>query len=297
LTDSITPTRSRTQLYAIILFHQVITALAFPVARLGLLEINPYVFAFFRFAISSVFYILVISATPWRISIPGRDYLRIFIVGLVLIPGNQVMYLVGQSMTTASHSSLLFATMPIFVYILALLFLGERPSSRRFAGILIAMIGVYIILAGGRVRFGMETLRGDLIVLAAVIAWAVGTIMVKPLAIKYGAFRVVGLALTFGSAVYLPYGLYRTIDYDLTGISPSGWLSIGYMALVVSGLAYFLWYWVLKYMEASRIAVLQNIQPIIATAVAAVMLGEPVGKSLVAGGLIVIGGVILTEIK
>ncbi|MCX6826424.1 MAG: DMT family transporter, partial [candidate division Zixibacteria bacterium] len=74
------------------------------------------------------------------------------------------------------------------------------------------------------------------------------------------------------------------------------WFSIIYMAVVISTLAYFLWYWILKYMEASRVAVVQNIQPIIASAVSAVVLAEPISADFVIGGIIVMAGVLLTEI-
>lgn len=287
---------SRWFLFGVIFFHQVLTALAFPAAKLGLGEINPFVFAFFRFAIASMIYIPVLLFLRRGKKITAREHLRIFIIGLVLIPCNQVIFLVGQSLTSAGHSSLLFATMPIFVYILAMVFLGERFSIRRSAGIAIAVIGVYFILTGGKVDFGIGYLLGDLIILVAVVAWAVGTVMMKPLAMKFGAFRVTGLALVYGSLVYLPYGLYRAYGADLSQITMTGWGSVLYLALVVSILAYFLWYWVLKYLEASRVAVVQNIQPVIASAAAAVVLSEPITENFIIGGIIVITGVILTEL-
>ena len=56
-----------------------------------------------------------------------------------------------------------------------------------------------------------------------------------------------------------------------------------------------MWYWVLKYMEASRLAVYHNIQPIIASAIAYFWLGEPLTMAFIVGGLIVLVGVIVTE--
>lgn len=221
---------------------------------------------------------------------------KIILAGLIIIPFNQVLYLLGQSKTSAAHSSLLFATIPIFLYILAILFLNEKPTFRRTIGILVASTGVFIILGGGKVEFGSEYLTGDLLILIAVLAWAIGTVILKPMAVKYGAFRVTGLALVSGSIVYFPYGLYKALEYSTLSITIIGWLSIFYMAVMVSIIAYFLWYWTLKYMEASRIAALHNIQPIIATIVAAFLLGEIISGTFVLGGCIAIAGVILTEI-
>jgi len=198
-------------------------------------------------------------------------------------------------MTLAGHAALLFATVPIHIYILAVIFLREKATWWRTAGIILAGIGVYIVLSGGMQRFGREYLLGDFLVLIAVIAWAVATVMAKPIAIKYGTFRVIGLAMVYGSALYWPYGFYRTDLSSLGKISAEGWFSALYMAIVVSVLAYFLWYWVLKYMEATRVAVLQNLQPIIAAAIAAVMLAEPISRNFVIGGIIALAGIILTE--
>lgn len=290
------PQKSLWILYSVLLLNQILSSLAFPAAKIGLNEIDPLVYAFFRFLICSLFYLPILIWLRNKKHIPLKDHLKIFLIGLMLIPFNQVLFLIGQSMTSAGHSSLMFATIPIFIYIMAIIFLHEKATWRRSLGILIAAGGVYVILRGGKVRFGPEYLLGDLIILAAVMAWAGATIMAKPLAIKYGALRVTGHALVYGSAVYMPYGLYLMRDYDIRSISWVGWSSIFYMAVVISVIAYVMWYWVLKHMEASRVAIAQNIQPIIATAVAAVVLSEPIGINLVIGGIIVISGVVLTEI-
>lgn len=284
-------------LYAVILFHQVITSLAYPFAKLGLNQIDPFAYAFYRFFISSLIYIPVLIVLWKRPAMPFKDHLRIFLVGLILIPGNQVLFLVGQSMTSAGHSALLFATIPIFIYILAISFLDEKATFRRSLGIIVAFIGVVVILTGGKVNFGTEHLYGDLLVLMAVIAWAFATVLLKPLSLKYGAFRSMGLGLVYGSLVYFPYGIYRAVTADYSRMDSSGWFSVIYMAVAISLGAYFIWYWVIKFMDVSKVAVLQNIQPIIATAVAAVLLSEPISTAFVIGGIIAIAGVVLTEVK
>ena len=106
-----------------------------------------------------------------------------------------------------------------------------------------------------------------------------------------------GTGLVYGSLVYMPFGLIVALRYDYQYINYQGWLSIVYMAVVVSIFGYVIWYWVLKYLEASQVAVLQNIQPVAATALAAVMLGEPITPNLIVGGIIVIAGVVLAQIR
>jgi drug/metabolite transporter (DMT)-like permease len=282
-------------IFLIIALHQIIASFAYPISKIGLNQIDPYSFAFFRFVFSSAFYVISLAFIKYDIKIGRGDHLRIFVLGLVIILMNQFLFLVGQSMTTASHGSLLFATMPIFIYLLAVIFLREKATLRRSLGILVAMVGVYIVLAGGRIQFGTGHLLGDFIVLGAVIALAVGTIIGKPLAQKYGAFRVTALALIYGSAVYFPFGLFWAFESNYSGVGLSGWLSIVYMAIVMSVIGYVSWFWIMRHMEASRVAVVQNIQPIIASAVAAIVLSEPISSTLILGGSIVIIGVLINE--
>ncbi len=284
-------------LFAILVGHQIINAAAFPVAKIGLFQFDPLVYAFYRFLFCTLGYLPFLIFIRRQTPIARKDRWKIFGIGLLLIPFNQVLFLIGQKMTSAGHASVLFATTPIFVYLLAIKFLGEKLTAVRSTGILIALTGVMIILFSGKIRFGSEYLIGDLLVLVAVMAWAAAMVAGKPLASRYGAFRVMGTALGYGSLVYMPFGMIMAVRYDYQNINYQGWLSIVYMAVVVSIFGYVIWYWVLKYLEASQVAVLQNIQPVAATAMAAVMLGEPITPNLIVGGIIVIGGVILAQVR
>jgi len=265
-----------------LLGQQFLGALTFPVARFGLDIIEPFTFAFYRFVISSVVLLSIVRFTRYEKPIEKKDYLKIVGIGFLIIPFNQLMYLYGQSLTGAGHASLLFATTPIWIFLAALIHLKERLVLRRAVGIVIALTGVIVIMTTGAIKISTEYLWGDLIVLVAVR--------------KYGALRVTAYALASGSALYFPFGLYFASRFDYSATSTAGWLSVLYVALGVSVVAYVLWYWVLKYLEASRIAVYHNLQPIIATFVAWLWLGEQPGLAFIFGGLVVLTGVIVAEV-
>ena len=279
-----------------LLGQQFLGALTFPVARFGLDIIEPFTFAFYRFVISSVVLLSIVKLTRYEKPIEKKDYLKIIGIGFLIIPFNQLMYLYGQSLTGAGHASLLFATTPIWIFLAALIHLKERLILRRAIGIVIALAGVIVIMTAGAIKISTEYLWGDLIVLIAVWAWAYYTILGKPLVRKYGALRITAYALASGSALYFPFGLYFASKIDYSATSTAGWLSVLYVALGVSVVAYVLWYWVLKYLEASRIAVYHNLQPIIATFVAWLWLGEQPGLAFIFGGLVVLTGVIVAEV-
>jgi drug/metabolite transporter (DMT)-like permease len=148
----------------------------------------------------------------------------------------------------------------------------------------------------GLADFGKEYLLGDLIIVISVVAWGYYAVMGKPLAAKYGALRTTAYALAFGSAMYLPFGAWFAWKYDYSQATLSAWGSVVYMAIGLSVIVYVLWYWLLKYLDASRLAVYQNIQPILAATVAYLFLGETLSSSFLLGGAIVILGVLVTEL-
>lgn len=275
--------------------HQICGAMAFPISKFGLAYIEPFTFAFYRFVLSTIILLLIVKFRKKGIPIEKKDYIKIAGIGFLIIPFNQAMYLWGQSLTAANHGSILFATAPIWTMIGASIHLNEKVSLKRAIGIIAAVGGVLYIMTTGALEFGTEYLFGDLIILIAVVAWVYYTIFGRDLVRKYGAFRVTAYAFLSGTLLYFPFGIYKTISFDYSTVPVGAWWSVIYMAVGMSVIAYVIWYWLLKYYDASRIAVYQNLQPLLATVVAFFWLGEPIGWAFVVGGLAVLGGVIIAE--
>ncbi len=278
------------------LFLQVTASLCYPIAKYGLEQIEPFTFAFYRFLLASTVLLAITRFTSKKPKIERRDAWRIIGLGILIVPLNQTLFLVGQSMTGAGHGAFLFATTPVWIFVLALVHLKEKTTWRRTTGIIVALAGVMVIMLSGAFDVGTEYLWGDLIILISVMAWAYYTILGKKLVVKYGAIRVTAYSLAAGSALYMPFGFYQAYGFDYSQVTLGAWGSIAYMAIGLSVIVYVLWYWLLKQLDASRIAVYHNIQPVIASAVAYFFLGESPGLSFIVGGLVVIGGVILTEL-
>jgi drug/metabolite transporter (DMT)-like permease len=283
-------------LISTLLFQQVLGGLTFPISKYGLEQIEPFTFAFFRFVISAAVLFTIVRMRRHKLAITGSDRWRIVGLGVLIIPFNQVMYLYGQKLTAAGHGALLFATAPLWVFLAAVIHLHEKLVWRRALGIVIGIAGVATIMWAGAKNFGPDYLSGDLIILIAVLAWVYYTILGRPLVRKYGALRVTAYALGSGTLLYIPYGLYSAIQFDYSQTTIGGWLSVLYLAIGTSVLAYVMWYWVLKYMEASRIAVFHNLQPVLAAGIAHLMIGEEITTAFVVGSLVALCGVIIAEV-
>ncbi len=279
----------------ILVFQQVLGALTFPIAKYGLAIIEPFTFAFYRFVLSALVLLVVTRFRSRTPPIEKKDYWKIIGLGLLAIPLNQSAYLFGQKLTGAGHGALLYATAPIWIFLGGLVYLKEKFAARRVVGVVLGLMGVTIIMTSGAIELGPKYLLGDMIIFIAVLAWSAFTILGRPLVLKYGAFRVTAYALASGSAMYFPFGFYRAVIFDYNSAHLGAWLTVVYAALGVSVAAYVLWCWLLKYMEATKIAVFHNLQPVVASGAAFIFLNEPIGWPFIIGGIIVLSGVIITE--
>lgn len=203
-----------------------------------------------------------------------------------------------MALSTPGHGALLYALTPIFVFILARWRLGERATPLKVAGIVTAFAGVVVVLLGRGALGAPEAARGllgDLLILLAVVAWAIFAVWGKLYAGRYGVRTMTGVAITIGSLVYLPVGLALSDLSSFRRLSPTGWGNVLYLVVITSIVAYLIYYWAMKRTEASRVAIYSNLQPVFTAVGAWAIYGEPVTASFMVGGALVLAGVVLTE--
>jgi drug/metabolite transporter (DMT)-like permease len=276
------------------LLHSLLSAGTYLAAKRALLELSPFELALARFGLSAALYGALLLRRPPRIA--RRDLAALAALGVVAIPLNQGLFLAGLSRSTPGHAALLYALTPIFVFLLARLRLGERATPAKVAGIAIAFAGVAVVLLARGLLVGAgAVLGGDLLILGGVAAWAIYATASKRYAHRYGAVTASGVAHVLGTAAYLPIGLALSDLGAFARLSPPGWSAIGYLVLLTSVLSYLLYAWALARAEASRVAIYANLQPVLTALLAWAAYGEQLTAPFVAGGAMVIAGVVLTE--
>ena len=92
-----------------------------------------------------------------------------------------------------------------------------------------------------------------------------------------------------------PVTLWQSAGFDFRAVPLSAWAAVFYMALVPSVICYLIYFYALAYMEASRLAAFSYLQPLLATVFAIFILHEHVTLALVVSGLVIFGGVYITE--
>jgi len=253
-------------------------------------RVPPLTTATARFAIALVILVPLVLRSGGRIPL-GRGPL---VMGLT---GGFLLYLcqnTGLAYTSAANGALIHGGIPVLAALLAAALLRERLQGRRLAGIALSLAGVVAVaLLGNGGQVGLSML-GDVLILASALALA-GYIVAGR---HFFPAQERLLDLVAGTAVYgllflLPAS---AVEISITGMPhPSGGdlLRLVYLGAVASALAFALWGYGLRHIEAGQAAIFANLTPLVGVASSAILLGETISPLQLAGGALIIGGVLL----
>jgi drug/metabolite transporter (DMT)-like permease len=209
---------------------------------------------------------------------------------------NQILFTVGLAYTTSGHSSMILAIGPILVLLLARALKIEALTTGKIVGMALAFTGAIILAAeNGFDLRRSPTLSGDLLTLIGTTSFAFYVVFSKKVASKYDSIEMNAVNFFASAVVLLPLTIFRAARFDWGSVPWEGWMGLLYMAAISSVAAYTLFYWALRYMEASRVAAVNYFQPIGAILVASIFLREVPTRHLLLGGVLILLGVYLAE--
>jgi drug/metabolite transporter (DMT)-like permease len=165
----------------------------------------------------------------------------------------------------------------------------------QWVGALISLLGIGLVVSAGSGEG--TTLVGDALAVAAMAGWATYTVASRPLLARHSPLAVTGYSLAIGAALYVPLAWKGLAAIEWSAVPQSAW-----MATVASGLfalfvAYLIWYTAVRELGSAHTAIYSNVTPVVAMAVAAVWLNEPLTLMKVAGAAAVILGVGITRVE
>jgi drug/metabolite transporter (DMT)-like permease len=276
----------------------VFWGISFVATKAALREVSPPTLIATRFALG-VALLLLLLAFRGQALLPPRDaWAGLALLGFIGVLVHQAMQAVALTLTTAVKAGWLIGLTPIWSALLAVLLLGERLGRVRICGLAVGFVGATVLVTGGQplaVLRSLPSTRGDLLILASTLNWAVYTVLGRGLLQRLGALKATAGSLTLGWLMVLPWFLARHGWRELSRLSGTTWLAIAFLGLACSGLGYLLWYGALEKVEASRVASLLYLEPLVTLAAAVILLGEPVRATTVVGGVLVLVGVLLVQ--
>lgn len=276
----------------------VIWGSVFSVIKYTLQEIDPLAFATARFGGAALFLLITLWLLEGKPTIQREDWLRVGVVGIIGIGLYQILFTLGIYYTTASNSSLLIASGPIFTLLFAVLFREERIVPLQIVGILVSFLGVAMIVGAqsGGLTLEVEHLKGDLFTLTcAAINGLCAVISKRPLK-RISSLRLMTVSFVLGTVSMLPFTWRALLYQPWAHLSLNGWLGLVYASFIAAGLGYVLWFRAIGEIGATRTMVYNYLIPVVAVAVAVLTLREQFTALQALGALIVFVGIALARL-
>lgn len=284
------------RLYALILLMVFLWAANFLIGKVALREFPALLLAGMRTSLAAL---LILPLYFWKrtragVPIEPRDRSRLLLLGVLGVTLNQVFFVGGLALTSASHSSVLMSMTPVLVLLLAAAAGQERITLPKAVGMVVALAGAITLSWTPSKRSG-ASLAGDVLIFLAALAFAAFTVAGKRPSACYGSIIVNTFAYVGGALMLAPLTLWYAFRFDFAAVSAAAWASFLYMAVFPSLVCYLIFSYALAWLPGSRLTAFGYLQPFVATAGAVLLLGEPITAGLVAGGVLVLAGVYLAE--
>ena len=295
----------RIRIYILLVIVAAAWGFASPIIKYVLDFLTPDVFLAYRFAMSALFGVLCFLFSG-RIHFPKDPKIIVWTLLYAFLSSTVqlgVLFL-GYNYTSAISASLISATGPIFITLGAVYFLHEHVTKSEKLGLILAFFGTLVTIFGPIVRdgAGIGQIGGNLLIfLAIMIGVATAVIAKKLVRERLPLLPATNLIFIVGFVTMLPItllssGLSGSIS-QIASLPISVHLAVIYMALISGTLAYYFWLKAEKSIEVGEVGVFSYLQPVFATPLAIMWLGEQVTVPFIIGALIIALGVGIAEYK
>ena len=201
-----------------------------------------------------------------------------------------------------NNAPMIGSSQPIFLFILSVLFLKEKPRKRVFWGILISFIGVLAIIISpllfnhGTSTIQKETaLEGNIFLMIATLGSVLQAIINKKVLKEVNHYVVSCISFLFGSLTFIPMMIPELQHWSFSALNINGWMGIIFGVFFSSALAYGLYMYGISKISAQEVGIFSYIDPVIAVILAIPLLGEYPTPIFFVGSLCIFLGIILAE--
>ncbi|WP_156324388.1 DMT family transporter [Bacillus sp. FJAT-27251] len=287
--------------YLLLVLANAIWGGNFVIGRLGAEYFPPITFSLLRWGVA------FLLLTPFLAKPLMRDFRVLwkhrFILLLLSVTGvagyNTIIYF-SLHFTTSINASLVNSVTPLFIGVFSFFMIKERLSGWQAAGMILSVIGIVFILSKGSWE-ALQAFRfnpGDLFVLVAVVSWSIYSIVIKKYSKILPAFTTLYVTSFVGILILLPLSLLE-LSLGEAGVvfNRESLLILGYVGCFASIVAFLSWNSGVSKIGAAKSGIFINLLPVFATLFATLFAGEEFLWYQMAGGVIVLIGVVLSSHK
>ena len=252
--------------------------------------IDPVTLAAFRFGIA--FLIVLPVALVLRSRWPqGRDWYGVAALGVLFFCVFFVLYNLALSYTSAARGSLALSTLPVVTMLVGSALGVEALTRRKTTGVLVATGGVALALAAGLASAPAGAWRGDLIMMGATLIMALYSVWSRTLITRSSRLGFLAAGMGFGAAASIMVAWHSGGFAAVQNLGAAQWAAVTGIAVLGGAASFYLWVYALERTTPTRVTNTMTINPISASLLAALLLGEPLGFNLALGVVAVGSGI------
>lgn len=261
-------------------------------------SIPPLSLSFWRWVLATSLLLPFVAKCIWthRATLRAAGWRLPVLAAMGIASYNSLLYTAAQS-TEAINLTLVNTCLPLATFIGAGFLLGEWPLRRAWFGMAVAAGGLlYLISRGSWQTFAsLSFQRGDLIMLLAVLAWALYTLLLRRWArhLLVPPLVLLGVLMLLGLPLILPFYLLELGRVGGFALTPSNLAAISYTAVFASLVAYVGWNHGVKIVGAGRAAMVMYLMPVFTALLGWVLLGEALRTFHWIGGALIFAGLLL----
>ena len=263
-------------------------------------EITPISLSFWRWAIALLILLpFALKQLKQDRQIIQKNLKFILFQGIVSITGfNTLIYIALQS-TSAINASLVNSVIPVMIAVISWVICRERLTGFQSMGILLSFFGVLYLMSKGslEILLAMEFNRGDIIVLFAALLWATYSVNLKKAPKELQQISYLASINIVGVLALVPLFLHDIALGKTFPVTLPNVMTIGYVALFASVLAFLFWNGAIKKLGANKAGPFIHLMPVFSTILAVLFLDEKLMHYHLTGIIFVFVGIFITSFK
>ncbi|ANB60047.1 DMT family transporter [Anoxybacteroides amylolyticum] len=221
-----------------------------------------------------------------------EDWGLLALLGLTGVFLYNVCFFIATKYAPIVKSSLVIAVNAPLITLFAALFLKEKITAKNIVGLVMALFGAVYIITNGHPSILLElgVAPIDLVLIGACLSWSIYSVVGKVVMKKYSPLAATTYATGFGTLFLAPFALYYTSFASVKASGWEVWLSILYVAVIVSVVSFVWWYNGIQKVGASTSSIFINVMPISAAVMGTIFFDEQLTHVHIVGALFVFGG-------
>jgi drug/metabolite transporter (DMT)-like permease len=263
--------------------------------RVAVREMPPFAAATARFLIAGLAMAGIAARVDRGKGLPSpRQFLDYSLIGALFLGFGNGLVMWSEQRIPSGIAALLVATVPLWITILDGLRSGGQPwTPRIWAGTLLGLLGVYLV---ARPEGGdwSSHLIGIVALQVATISWTLGTLYSKVVRCPLPVMSAAAVEMLAGAAVlFAESRLLGEPAQAFLHASPQAWRALAYLVVFGSLIGFTAFSYCLTVFSAGTVGTYAYVNPVVAVALGAVLLDEPITAGLMLGGALIVGAVVL----